>query len=245
MEIDNRSIRLGDELKKELKSESRVKIAAATFSMFAYQQLKEELENIEELKFIFTNPTFITDETKTDFREYTIPKKEREQSIFGGKYELKLMNELTQKAIARECADWIRRKAQFKSINIETDEMPNGIRIENSDDVVAVDRLKNFDRKELGYEASLFKTSRNLYHAPLSLNYLDEFDNLWEEDDYFRDVTEEFLENLNLAHKEHSPEFIYYVMLYNLFSEFLEDINEDFLPNEGVGYKESKIWGLL
>ena len=61
MEIDNRSIRLGDELKKELKSESRVKIAAATFSMFAYQQLKEELENIEELKFIFTNPTFITD----------------------------------------------------------------------------------------------------------------------------------------------------------------------------------------
>ena len=57
-------------------------------------------------------------------REYTIPKKEREQSIFGGKYELKLMNELTQKAIARECADWIRRKAQFKSINIETDEMP-------------------------------------------------------------------------------------------------------------------------
>ena len=151
MEIDNRSIRLGDELKKELKSESRVKIAAATFSMFAYQQLKEELENIEELKFIFTNPTFITDETKTDFREYTIPQKEREQSIFGGKYELKLMNELTQKAIARECADWIRRKAQFKSINIETDEMPNGIRIENSDDVVAVDRLKNFDRKELGY----------------------------------------------------------------------------------------------
>lgn len=99
MEIDNRSIRLGDELKKELKSESRVKIAAATFSMFAYQQLKEELENIEELKFIFTNPTFITDETKTDFREYTIPKKEREQSIFGGKYELKLMNELTQKRL--------------------------------------------------------------------------------------------------------------------------------------------------
>jgi len=127
----------------------------------------------------------ITDETKTDFREYTIPKKEREQSIFGGKYELKLMNELTQKAIARECADWIRRKAQFKSINIETDEMPNGIRIENSDDVVAVDRLKNFDRKELGYEASLFKTSRNLYHAPLSLNYLDEFDNFWEEEKDF------------------------------------------------------------
>ena len=245
MEIDNRSIRLGDELKKEIKPGSKVKIAAATFSMFAFQQLKEELETIEELKFIFTNPTFVTDETRVGYREYTIPKKEREQSIFGGRYELKLMNELTQKAIARECAEWIRKKARFKSINIETDEMPNGMRIETNDDTVAVDRLKNFDRKELGYDSSLFKTTRHLYHAPLSLSYLDEFDSFWQNDEYFRDVTEEFLETLNLAHKEHSPEFLYYVMLYNLFSEFLEDINDDYIPNEQVGYKNTKLWNLL
>lgn len=245
MEIDNRSIRLGDELKKEIKPGSKVKIAAATFSMFAFQQLKEELETIEELKFIFTNPTFVTDETRVGYREYTIPKKEREQSIFGGRYELKLMNELTQKAIARECAEWIRKKARFKSINIETDEMPNGMRIETDDDTVAVDRLKNFDRKELGYDSSLFKTTRNLYHAPFSLSYLDEFDDFWQNGEYFRDVTEEFLETLNLAHKEHSPEFLYYVMLYNLFSEFLDDINDDYIPNEHVGYKDTKLWNLL
>lgn len=245
MEIDNRSIRLGDELKKEIKPRSKVKIAAATFSMFAFQQLKEELETIEELKFIFTNPTFVTDETRVGYREYTIPKKEREQSIFGGRYELKLMNELTQKAIARECAEWIRKKARFKSINIETDEMPNGMRIETDEDTIAVDRLKNFDRKELGYDSSLFKTTRNIYHAPLSLSYLDEFDSFWQNDEYFRDVTEEFLETLNLAHKEHSPEFLYYVMLYNLFSEFLEDINDDYTPNEQVGYKNTKLWNLL
>ena len=245
MEIDNRSIRLGDELKKEIKPGSKVKIAAATFSMFAFQQLKEELETIEELKFIFTNPTFVTDETRVGYREYTIPKKEREQSIFGGRYELKLMNELAQKAIARECAEWIRKKARFKSINIETDEMPNGMRIETDEDTIAVDRLKNFDRKELGYDSSLFKTTRNIYHAPLSLSYLDEFDSFWQNDEYFRDVTEEFLETLNLAHKEHSPEFLYYVMLYNLFSEFLEDINDDYTPNEQVGYKNTKLWNLL
>lgn len=245
MEIDNRSIRLGDEIKKEIKPGSKVKIAAATFSMFAFQQLKEELETIEELKFIFTNPTFVTDETRVGYREYTIPKKEREQSIFGGRYELKLMNELTQKAIARECAEWIRKKARFKSINIETDEMPNGMRIDTDEDTIAVDRLKNFDRKELGYDSSLFKTTRNIYHAPLSLSYLDEFDSFWQNDEYFRDVTEEFLETLNLAHKEHSPEFLYYVMLYNLFSEFLEDINDDYTPNEQVGYKNAKLWNLL
>ncbi len=120
--------------------------------------------------------------------------------------------------MARECAEWVRRKAQFKSINVH-EEIDNGIRIEN-DQIIAVDKLKNFDRKELGYENSLFKSSRNLYTEPQSLTYLRNFEDYWDNDEYFRDVTEEVLENLTLAHKEHSPEFLYYVMLYNIFSEF-------------------------
>lgn len=243
MEIDNRTIKLGEELKKELKTGSKVKMAAATFSMFAYQSLKEELEQIEELKFIFTSPTFTTDELAKEYREYAIPKKKRESSIFGAEYELKLMNELTQKALARECADWVRRKVQFKSINVD-EEIDNGIQINNGQ-IVSVDKLKNFDRKELGYENSLFKSSRNLYHQPQSLTYLQNFESYWEDDEHFRDVTEEVLENLTLAHKEHSPEFLYYVMLYHIFSEFLEDINQDQLPNEHVQYKQTKIWNML
>ena len=243
MEIDNRTVKLGDELKKELKAGSRVKMAAATFSMFAYQSLKEELEQIEELKFIFISPTFTTDELAKEYREYAIPKKKRESSIFGAEYELKLMNELTQKALARECADWVRRKVQFKSINVD-EEIDNGIQINNGQ-IVSVDKLKNFDRKELGYENSLFKSSRNLYHQPQSLTYLQNFESYWEDDEHFRDVTEEVLENLTLAHKEHSPEFLYYVMLYHIFSEFLEDINQDQLPNEHVQYKQTKIWNML
>lgn len=243
MEIDNRTVKLGDELQKELKAGSRVKMAAATFSMFAYQSLKEELEQIEELKFIFTSPTFTTDELAKEYREYAIPKKKRESSIFGAEYELKLMNELTQKALARECADWVRRKVQFKSINVD-EEIDNGIQIDNGQ-IVSVDKLKNFDRKELGYENSLFKSSRNLYQEPQSLTYLQNFESYWEDDEHFRDVTEEVLENLTLAHKEHSPEFLYYVMLYHIFSEFLEDINQDQLPNEHVQYKQTKIWNML
>ncbi|MGO0054996.1 hypothetical protein ACTMS8_05500 [Streptococcus suis] len=243
MEIDNRLVLLGDQLKEHLGKGSKVKMAAATFSMFAYQSLKEELEQIEELQFIFTSPTFTTNEVAKEYREYTIPKKQRESSIFGAEYELKLMNELTQKSLARECADWVRRKAQFKSINVH-EEIDNGIRIDN-DQIIAVDKLKNFDRKELGYENSLFKSSRNLYTEPQSLTYLRNFEDYWENDEYFRDVTEEVLENLTLAHKEHSPEFLYYVMLYNIFSEFLEDVNQDQLPNEHVQYKETKIWNLL
>lgn len=108
--IDNRQILLGDVLKEDLKSGGRVQMAAATFSIFAYQRLKDELENIEALKFIFTNPTFTTDELPKEFREYSIPKRRREGSLFGATYELKLMNELKQKTVAKECADWIKEK---------------------------------------------------------------------------------------------------------------------------------------
>ena len=245
MEIDNRERLLGEELRPYLTPGSKVQMAAATFSMFAYQSLKDELEQIEELHFIFTNPTFTNDELQAGFREYTIPKKKREDSIFGATYELKLMNELKQKALARECADWVRRKVRFKSIQVNDEEIDNGIRIENQKRIVAVDKLKHFDRKELGYETARFKSTRNLYQEPQSLSYLRDFESYWQADDDFRDVTQEVLDSLYVAHKEHSPEFLYYVMLYNIFSDFLEDINEDYLPNEHVKYRETKIWKML
>ncbi|MBM7636637.1 helicase-related protein [Streptococcus saliviloxodontae] len=244
MKIDNRQVRLGDELKKELTLGSRVKIAAATFSMFAYQELKDELENIDSLQFIFTNPTFLTKDLTKEFREYAIPKCKREQSLFGASFEIKLMNDLSQKAIARECAEWIRQKVRFKSITEDVG-ISDGIRIEQSEDTITVDKLKEFDRKELGYEPHPLPTVRHLNHAPESLTYLTEFDEYWQNDEYFRDVTEKVLESLSTAYQEHSPEFIYYVMLYNIFKDFLLDINEDHQPNEHVKYKETKLWNTL
>ena len=80
---------------------------------------KKELENIEELHFLFTKPTF----TKTDAaknskeqREFYIPKLNRERSLYGTEFEITLRNQLSQKAIAKECADWIRRKVKFKTL---------------------------------------------------------------------------------------------------------------------------------
>lgn len=245
LDIDNRQLLLGDVLKENLTSGSKVKMAAATFSMFAYQSLKEELEQIDELQFIFTDPTFTTDELPKEYREYAIPKRQREGSIFGAKHELKLMNELKQKALAKECSNWIRDKVTFKSINVADEDIDTGIRIDTDEDHLAIDRLKQFDLKELGYEKSLFKSTRHLYHAPESQAYLQEFDDYWQNDAYFRDVTQEVLENLTIAHKEHSPEFLYYVTLYNLFKDFLEDVSQDHMANEKVGFKESKIWNLL
>ena len=117
--IDNINTLLGESLKGTIKPGSKLKIAASCFSIYAYVALKKELESIDSLEFIFTSPTFVpnevSDKIKKEQREFYIPKAERERSLTGSEFEIQLKNQLTQKAIAKECADWIRRKATFRS----------------------------------------------------------------------------------------------------------------------------------
>src|SRR5690554_2162799 len=117
--IDNVSNLLGDDLKKNISQSGRIKIAASCFSIYAFEALKEQLTQIEDLQFIFTSPTFVpteaTDKIKKERREFFIPKSLRETSLYGTEFEIQLRNQLTQKAIARECAAWIRKKATFRS----------------------------------------------------------------------------------------------------------------------------------
>ena len=128
--FDNVSSILRDDLKVEIKKDSKLSIAAAYFSIYAFAELKKELEKIEELRFIFTSPTFIAEKTPKEKREFYIPRLAREKSIYGTEFEVKLRNELTQKAIAKECAEWIREKARFKS-NKTGQNIPSLINIEN------------------------------------------------------------------------------------------------------------------
>ncbi len=113
--INNTTKTLKDDLSVEIKQGSKVSIAAACFSIYAFQELKEQLSQIEQLRFIFTSPTFVTEKAKKERREFYIPRMTRERSLYGTEFEIKLRNELTQKAIARECAEWIRQKVTFKS----------------------------------------------------------------------------------------------------------------------------------
>ena len=103
--INNISERVIDDLKAKLSTASCVSIAAASFSIYAFEALKEELEKVEELRFIFTSPTFIKDSVKKEKREFFIPKLNRERNLYGSDFEIKLRNKLEQKAIAKECAD--------------------------------------------------------------------------------------------------------------------------------------------
>ena len=220
---------------------SRVSIAAASFSIYAFQELREQLSEIDELRFIFTSPSFITEKADRQRREFYIPRLNRERDLFGSEFEIKLRNELSLKAVAKECADWIRRKACFKS-NRTNENMMGFINVDETNYMP----ITGFTTVDLGCERG-----NNAYQfvqrtgAPLSQFYLNLFDQVWNDGDKLQVVTEEVLDNITNAYKENSPEFIYFVTLYNIFNEFLEDISEDVLPNEATGFKSSVIWNKL
>ena len=234
-----------DDMLTTISRGSRVSVAAACFSMYAYKELKKQLDSVDEFRFIFTSPTFTTEKASRAKREFYIPRLSRETSLYGTEFEIKLRNEMIQKAIARECADWIRKKATFKS-NITGENMGGFMTINAPAEQVAYMPLGGFTTVDIGCERG--NNSYNMVNrmeAPFSTQYMQLFESLWNDKSKMQDVTEEIIENISSAYNENAPEFIYFMTLYHVFSEFLDDISEDELPNEATGFKESKIWSML
>ena len=238
--INNTSKTLRDDLSIEIKEGSKLSIAAACFSIYAFQALKDELQGIDELRFVFTSPTFVTEKAKKEKREFYIPRLNRERSLYGTEFEVKLRNELTQKAIAKECAEWIKDKVKFKS-NI-SDKSIQGMLVV---DDIGYTPINNFTTVELGCEKGNIISTTIVKDQALGQSLIRDFNEIWNDKKLLQEVTDEVIDNITTAYNENSPDFIYFVTLYNIFNEFLEDISEDVLPNEATGFKDSKIWSML
>jgi len=245
-QFNNITERVIDDLRSAVTPHSSLSIAAASFSIYAYEALKKELEQIDEMRVIFTSPTFNKEVANKQKREFFIPKLGRERTLFGSDFEIRLRNELTQKAIARECADWIRRKVHFKS-NVTQGTITNFLNIKDGEDTFTYMPFNEFTTTELGLE-------RGNNMCPMIMGFpamwqtdmfLRNFNELWRDKERFKDVTETVIENIENVYKDNSPDFIYFVTLYNIFNEFLEDVSEDVLPNEATGFKSSVIWHKL
>ena len=217
--IDNINHKLGDELEKTIGRGSKLSIAAASFSIFAYQELKKELQAIDELRFIFTSPTFLREKTPKEKREFYIPQLNRERSLYGTEFEVRLRNELSQKAIARECAEWIRQRVRFKT-NTTHDQMGGFIHLRQEEEV-AYAPVNGFTTVDLGKEKGNQMFSLiNRIAAPLSAQYLEVFNELWEDEERMQEVTDQVVEHISNVYRENAPEYIYFITLYNIFNEF-------------------------
>ncbi len=243
--LDNVNNTVKDDLAATVSKGDKLSIAAACFSIYAYQALKKQLDGIDELRFVFTSPTFLQEKAPREKREFYIPQLNRERSLYGTEFEVKLRNELTQKAIARECADWIRKKVHFRT-NVTGGVMGSFLNVVKADETITYSPMNSFTTSDLGCErGNNIMSLVNRIDTPFADEYAKMFEQIWNDKNLLQDVTEQVVEDITAAYNENSPEFVYIIAIYNIFNEFLSDISEDVLPNEETGFKETKIWGKL
>ena len=248
--VDNATNLLGNDLKTELAKAEKCRIAAACFSIYAYDALKSELNQLNELQFIFTSPTFVADgvidRIKKEQRKFFIPSAQKVSSVTGGEFEIQLRNKMTQRAVARECAAWIKKKARFKS-NTTASPMQQFAHVQRLDSAVAYMPLAGFTAVDLGYQRgdAVSSYTQVMDEPQFAQTYLNLFDQIWHDEEKLRDVTAEVLEHIESVYQENPAERVYFMILFNLFSDFLSEIDEDVLPKDRTGYLESLVWQKL
>jgi len=231
-----------DELKESIKKDSKISIVSAYFTIYAYASLKKELNSIDGMRFLFTEPTFISENAEVS-REFCI---NHEKAISGNEYEIKLRNEMKQSVVAKECADWIRRKMEVRSLKKPNAAQPRFVHIKNGGaDDVSINGTVDFTTDGLGITPSDRIDSNLCMEGPGTEGFLQMFEQIWNDKSAVEDVKNNVLEHMETLYKENSPEFIYYVTLYNIFSAYLDELTEDKIIRSGIRLDESVIWNKL
>lgn len=244
--LDNTNRLLVEDLRRQLKQGAKLQIAAASFSIYAFEALSKELQNIDELQFLLTTSAFTQDKSEKQKREFYIPKLNHERDLYGTEFEICLRNRLSQRAIARECAAWVRAKVHFKA-NISDGTIPTGFfNVMQEQQTLTYMPFNEFTTTEIGAQKGnqLFSQVARL-NAEATRGFVENFTNLWKDQDKVQDVTDQVLEGIETVYRENSPEFMYFLTLYHIFHEFLSNLSDDELPNEEIKLRDSKIWNKL
>lgn len=247
-EIINSSIKdnhnngtVGKFLQEVIGGESKLSIVSAYFTIYAYEKLKDQLNSIEHLRFLFGEPTFIKsiDPTKVNKRDFKI----EDDSLV-----VPVNSKLTQKSLARECCDWINRKVEIKSMV-----KPNFLHgklylIENINGTKeSIMGSSNFTVSGLGLAGTANIELNMVIQDRRDLEDLTHwFNELWNNTDgLVEDVKEQVIKYLEQLYVENEPEFIYFKTLFHIFENYLSEQQKGGLLTERTGFFESEVWNML
>lgn len=235
-----------DELRENLEKSSKLSIISAYFTIYAFQELKKELSKIDSLRFLFTEQNFKKQDDEL-LRQYYISKKINSNTLFGNEFEIKLKNELNQTNIARECAEWLKNKAEIKSLKFPNPAQPRLIHIENpTKENVAISGTVDFTTDALGVTPSnRIDNNICMIGNAETQSFLQMFDTYWNNPEFVIDVKEQILEQMKTIYKENTPEFIYFLTLYSVFNDYLDELTEDKILKTRTGFKDTTIWNML
>ena len=239
--LDNKENFVYRELESSIKKGSKVSIMSGYFSMYAYFNLRKTLNKIDNLRFIYAKPTFLNTHNK-EAREYYIDN----NSIFGNDYEIKLKNEMTQGSVSKECSKWIKDRVEIKSFKNHNEAPLRFICVDNGDDSnIAINGSVDFTTAGLGITSSDRNDGNMCTYGISSQSFFMMFDNFWNDEDALEDVKDEVLSQMSTMYKENPAEFIYFLSLYNIFSNDLDSLDEDKIVRKGNDLKNTQIWNKL
>jgi len=235
---DNRSRgSAGPFLAERISAGAELSFVSAYFTIFAYGVLKAQLDGIARLRFLFGEPAFVG---------AMDPSGRPAQAFVIDRDGMQLAQYLEQKAVARQCADWIRRKAEIRSMR--HGRLMHGklyhIAAESTHALVG---SSNFTVCGLGLGArSNVELNIAIEDVQQCADLLAWFDEFWHDESETRDVKEEVLEYLAEVYADQAPEFVYYKTLFHVFEQMLEQEQRGFWPAaEPKQLTESGIWKAL
>lgn len=243
--IDNRQNgTVAQELKETIGKGTKLSIMTAYFTIYAFSELKKELEKVDHVRMIFTDPAFLKDKKEIN-REYYIDKNQG-QSVEGNIYEIKLRSEMNQAAIARECAKWLEEKAEVKAFKTKNSAQPRLIYAEKADDALSINGTVDFTSEGLGIvKSDRIDSNMCMYGKEFTAHFLQMFDAIWEDTTAVEDMKEALLNQVQTLYKENTPKFIYFVTLYHIFHQYLDELSEDSIIKTRTGFKETQVWNTL
>ena len=232
--LDNKGKgKVGDALVKSIQTDARLAIASSLFSIYGYSALKTRLTRISTLRLLIPSGNA---DGGSPFRI---------EDLAGAIADRRFRNTLNLTQIARECADWIEKKAEIRAVSLPVSQ--NVIHVENPDGKsIAIHGSSPFTSTGLGVIPSAGYEMNTLFSTPTETKgLLDWFDSIWTNPEATRDVKSFVLSQLEELFSSKSPELIYFLTLYTIFHEFLGELEEDEIIKTHTGIRDTVIWGKL
>jgi PLD-like domain/SNF2-related domain len=235
---DNRSRgKVADFLRAKITSNSHLSVVSAYFTIYAYDALREELDGVQGMRFLFGEPRFVQslDPDKSDTKTFKIEDD-----------GLTLSNRLQQKEVARRCAQWIESKVDIRSIKEAGLLHGKLYHVDDGRREHAIMGSSNFTMRGLG-----------LSNAPnIELNMVVDsdrdrtdlhawFNELWSDTHLVENVKPKVLEYLSQLYVDHAPEFIYFKTLFHIFEKFLSGQDEQAQFFDNTAITDTGIWKAL
>jgi SNF2 family DNA or RNA helicase len=229
---------VSDFLTEKIRDKAKLSIVSAYFTIYAYDALRETLERIDHLDFLFGEPSFLNrlDPDRTETKSFTIDSQ-----------GLELVNKLQQKRVARDCADWIERKVDIRTIK-ETNLLHGKMyHVSNAGVEDAILGSSNFTVRGLGLSNKASNIELNLVvDSSRDRQELKQwFTEIWNDEKLVKEVKQDVLFYLRKLYANQSPQFIYYLTLFHLFRDYLDGARNLDDALRRVALPDTGIWQSL